>query len=162
MKLYTADSAPMVADETTPTFALLTTDIADLSGDLPLAPSIDMPTLLDRCLGNVEFAQLLLEEFQSSVPQQLAGLARYTMDENGSAIRETAHSLRGIACTLAAEGLRQAATDLETAAIADDWKMIPQRIDRLHQEALRCLAEISHQRLVAKAADFANAQPRQA
>ncbi|MFM9960346.1 MAG: Hpt domain-containing protein [Planctomycetaceae bacterium] len=113
-----------------------------LAFEASTAPAIDLTTLRQRCLGNEAFANMLLDEFQSCVPNQLVDLSQLVAEANAPAIRDAAHSLKGIASTLAANGLRQAATDLEAAAISNHWTRIPNAVLRVHQEAQRCLAQI--------------------
>ena len=138
-------------------FKMPAADLADLREQSPSAPAIDMATLRQRCLGNEAFTLLLLDEFQSSVPKQLVGLARLVADANAPAIREAAHSLRGIASTLAAEGLGQTAANLEAASITGDWALILKCVMRVHRAALRCLADINHHRSPANGSEFADA-----
>ena len=138
-------------------FKLPAADLADLREHSPSAPAIDMTTLRQRCLGNEAFMLLLLDEFQSCVPKQLVGLARLVADANAPAIRDAAHSLRGIASTLAAEGLGQAAANLEAASITGDWALILKCVMRVHRAALRCLADINHHRSPANRPEFADA-----
>lgn len=138
-------------------FKLPTADLADLLDHSPSASAIDMTILRKRCLGNEVFVLLLLDEFQFSVPKQLVGLARFVADANAHAIRDVAHSLKGIASTLAADGLRQATTDLEAGTSSDDWALILKCVMRVHREALRCLAEISRHRAAPTSSEFADA-----
>ncbi len=85
------------------------------------------------------------------------GLARLVADANAHAIRDVAHSLKGIAGTLAAEGLRKATAYLEAGTSTDDWTLILNCVVRVHREALRCLAEISRLRAVPTGSEFADA-----
>ncbi len=142
-------------------FKMPAADLADLRDHSPSAPAIDMPALRQRCLGNEAFTDLLLDEFQSCVPKQLVDLARLVADANAPAIHKAAHSLRGIAATLAADGLRQAAANLEAASITDDWALVLKCVMRVHREGLRCLADITHLRSAADGSKFANALRRQ-
>ena len=134
-------------------FQLPAAVLADLRELTPSEPSIDMAKLLERCLGNQSFAQMLLDEFQSSVSQQMVAFASFVVNGNGSAIQDLAHALKGTAGTLAAEALRRSAANLEAAARADDWTLIPEHVVQVHREAQRCLAEISRHRLVATASE---------
>ena len=137
-------------------FKMPAADLADLRDQSPSAPAIDITTLRLRCLGNEAFSLLLLDEFQSCVPKQLVGLARLVADANAPAIRDAAHSMRGIASTLAADGFGQTAADLEAASITGDWALILKCVMRVHREALRCLAEISRHRAVPTGSEFAD------
>ncbi len=85
------------------------------------------------------------------------GLARLVADANAHAIRDVAHSLKGIAGTLAAEGLRKATAYLEAGTSTDDWTLILNCVVRVHREALRCLAEISRLRAAPTGSEFADA-----
>ena len=137
-------------------FKMPAADLADLRDHSPSAPAIDMTTLRQRCLGNEAFAILFLDEFQSCVPKQLVGLARLVADANAPAIRVAAHSLRGIASTLAAAELRQATADLEAGTSSDDWALIQKCVMRVHRESMRCLAEISRHRAAPAGSEFAD------
>ncbi len=157
MNHYSTDNTLIELNAHSSAFKLPTADLADLRDHSPSAPAIDMTMLRQRCLGNEAFALLLLDEFQSCVPKQLVGLARLVADANAHAIRNAAHSLKGIASTLAADGLRQATADLEAGTSSDDWALILKCVMRVHREALRCLAEISRHRAAPTGSEFADA-----
>lgn len=141
--------APTAAEENGAGTELPSADLADLLDASRPAPAIDMPTLVERCLGNAGFVLLMLGEFQSSISRQLGEIARHAENADRAAMHDAAHTLKGTASTLAAEGLRQAAADLEAAATANDSTLIATLVKRIHREARRCHEEISRQLSVA-------------
>lgn len=151
------DLASTRADENNAGFELSSADLAELQQHALPSPAIDMQTLLDRCLGNEAFALLVLGEFQSSITRQLSEIARHAENADHSAMHDSAHTLKGTASTLAAEGLRRAAADLEAATVVNDAaristlvervRSITTLVERIHREAQRCQEEIARHRL---------------
>lgn len=137
------DIAPAAAHEKSASMELPSADLADLLDASRSGPAIDMPTLVERCLGNAGFVLLMLGEFQSSISRQLGEIARHVENADHAAMHDAAHTLKGTASTLAAEALRQAAADLEVAADSNDRTLIAALVKRTHREARRCCEEIS-------------------
>ena len=160
MNLCLTDAEPAALNTHRPTFAVAAADLADLRDHSTSSPAIDMTTLRQLCLGNEAFALVMLDEFQADIPKQLVGLARLVADANALAIHEMAHSLKGIASTLAAEELRKATDELEAATSSDDWKLILKCVMQVHREALRCLAEISLHRPATTGPEFTDVLPQ--
>jgi HPt (histidine-containing phosphotransfer) domain-containing protein len=134
-----------MTDRSTPSAAIALGEPPSTTEISPSPLAIDLPTLVSRCLGKIEFVHLILNEFQSSVPQQVLNLSSLAHRADAGAIRKSAHSLKGTAATMAAAGLQELAADLETAAAAADWNRMLRDIEGLTRETERCLAEITRQ-----------------
>ena len=71
--------------------------------------------LYSRCLGDLSFANLLLEELESKGHQHLRMITRHAEDGDALATAEAAHALKGAAAILGATSLCSSAAQLETA-----------------------------------------------
>lgn len=110
-------------------FELSTNDLQDLVSASP----IDRDQLLDRCLGNVNFALMLLEEFEKTSPSRLADLDAALTNSNLAAICSQAHGLKGVAGILAANQLMEDCANLEASANDSDMTQTCQWIQKLHE-----------------------------
>lgn len=100
-------ATPQDADE-----ALPSPRKAARSETLPL----DYDSFVERCMGDVEFASQLLEEFREQIPSELVKLDEVLESGDDDQLVHIAHTLKGLAANISAEPLRSAAQDLEQAA----------------------------------------------
>jgi len=100
---------------------------------------IDLATLFSRCMGNVSFALALLDELETSVPQQIDKLVVHANSDQPIAVAETAHSLKGAAGIIGADPLRKKAAEIEMAARAGGNVPLEKMIHELQSELDRCL-----------------------
>jgi len=127
-------------------------------GAAPSAPPFDTQLLLQRCLGNLGVAEMILTEFE----KQAVGDVRHieVLVDAGDAVRvaQVAHSLKGAAVVLAADALRDAVAELEHMARAVDWAGVRGRLPQLKSEAERCVRflPISRQVLTDRSDDRLN------
>jgi len=98
-----------------------------------------------RCSGRRDFAEKVLQKFRSESVQTLDSLTRAVNERNGQLAARTAHSLKGMAATVAADSLRQAAADAEATAARDDWNALQSQLDHLRECVEQCLAIIPTQ-----------------
>lgn len=79
-------------------------------------PTYTFDMLCAVVLGNATLAERVAGEFLRLKPQQQARLAQALAQNNLQALSEAAHEVRGMALTMGATGLAQAATALELRA----------------------------------------------
>ena len=106
----------------------------------PIEPPdpIDLAALVDRCLGNVRFAQSLLEEFDSTSLERLDELAAHATQANLTTIAEMAHAFKGAAGIIGAGTLRQLSSQVEASAHAEDVIGTLELVSQLRSEFLAC------------------------
>lgn len=108
--------------------------------DLLSAPPIDRDRLLDQCLGNVDFALMLLDEFAKTSPSRLDGFDVALAEHNHATIATKAHALRGTAGILAADALMETCSNLESFAKKNaDWDLTGHLVQQLHAEIQRAI-----------------------
>lgn len=118
-----AIDSPRDDDSNPPTPSAATLEAVDRPSWL-----IDLDELLERCLGNVELVQRVLQKFAERAPAELQRLQQ-ALDENDlPTVARAAHLIKGIAGNLAAHRLHDLAAQLEEAAHAQ------------HLEPMRLLA----------------------
>jgi PAS domain S-box-containing protein len=105
--------------------------------DSPLP--IDRGALLARCMGNLEFAQSLLSDFERDLPERVQQIAQRIHQGDARATAESAHALKGAAGTVTAEPLRTLAAEIEAAGKAGDLPQVASLVNQLCAETQRCL-----------------------
>jgi PAS domain S-box-containing protein len=94
---------------------------------------IDVATLTDRFRGDTEFVNSLLEMFVGSARERVEQIAASVRQGAPAQVKALAHSLKGAAGNVAAQGLSAAAAELESAADArqtGQFRRLHQRIER--------------------------------
>ena len=115
-----------------------TDDLQDL---LP-APPIDRVRLLEQCLGNVDFALSLLDEFDKTSPARLDGFDAALAQHDHDAVVCQAHGLKGVAGILAFNHLTGICSNLESTTSHADWNQMHDLIQKLRREVQRILEDI--------------------
>ena len=105
------------------------------------APAIDLDGLLERCMGNLDFVERVLQKFQEWFPQELAELERALKLEDAEQLGRTAHRIRGNSANISAAGLEHAAAEIETLCRSGRLEEIPKQVDCLRNEWARYLAQ---------------------
>ncbi len=77
---------------------------------------LDLPQLLDRCMGQLAFADMCLTRFQQQLQADVEQLQQFGNAGNTVEVARLAHLIRGSACTIAATALASRAAALESAA----------------------------------------------
>lgn len=85
-----------------------------------LPPPIDSATLVSNSIGNIAFANTLLDELESYGRKQVNSIEASLADERLEEAEESAHSLKGAAGIIGAQLLRDLATQIELACRAGD------------------------------------------
>jgi HPt (histidine-containing phosphotransfer) domain-containing protein len=100
-------------------------------------PSLEFQQLLDRCVGNLDFAERLLTKFEDQLDAELAQLEQLLRGENTHELASRAHTLKGAAATVGATALRAAAADVEAFARENQLDLIASRLSDLQMERSR-------------------------
>jgi HPt (histidine-containing phosphotransfer) domain-containing protein len=90
----------------------MTISTAQLSSRVP-SQVLDMPQLLDRCLGSLDLAERCLVRFEQKLRAELECLQDAVDRDDRTELAQLAHRVKGSAATIAAGGLAQAAAALE-------------------------------------------------
>lgn len=107
--------------------------------DLLPAPPIDRDRLLELCLDNVEFALVLLQEFETTSQLRLDGFSTALAQQDSAAIVFKAHAFKGVVSILAADALMATCVNLEAAAKTADWDKTRALVQHLHHEMQRAI-----------------------
>jgi HPt (histidine-containing phosphotransfer) domain-containing protein len=73
---------------------------------------LDLQGLLDRCMGNLDLVQRLLDRFEQWVPDELAELEEALAIEDAERIAQAAHRIKGSSANISALGLQRAASEI--------------------------------------------------
>lgn len=106
------------------------------------AASIDPQVVLERCMGNVAFAETLLSEFESSSRKRATEIARLVLHQRWADLAETAHALKGAAAIVGAERVRALAAAAEKAGRSGEFSRISHVAEELYMEVERCLSDV--------------------
>ncbi len=109
----------------------------------PSCEILDRDELLARCLGNLEFAMRVLDQFRSRLAQDLSDLDQALQDRNWDLLARLAHRINGASASVSAGQLRLQAAALEHAARARRVADLPAGVERLHGEAERLIHELA-------------------
>jgi HPt (histidine-containing phosphotransfer) domain-containing protein len=74
---------------------------------------LDYEALVDRCLGNIQFAERVLAKFLDRFGEDLKQLEEECRQQNGPEIARLAHRMKGASASVSATELSQLAADLE-------------------------------------------------
>jgi HPt (histidine-containing phosphotransfer) domain-containing protein len=106
------------------------------------APPLDVKALLTRCMGNSALVCRLLDKFQTQVQDNLQQLRNSVASANCAAFTALAHTLKGSAASLSAEGVRQVAWELEQAGRQGQIGQTEEPLRRLKEQIDQCLAYV--------------------
>lgn len=101
--------------------------------------AVDWQALLQRCLGDVDFARRMLARFTERVPKVLSALDQALGERDFTGAARCANLLRGIASNLAAEKLRVLVADLEAACREGSELRADQLLREVRGETQACL-----------------------
>jgi two-component system sensor histidine kinase/response regulator len=135
LRTFASRSAPadVPATETPPTSP------ATPAPNVQWAPPFDNQVLLERCLGTLSVAELILTEFEKQAVSDVRHIEMLV--ETGDAVRlaQVAHALKGAAGILSAERLHDVVAEIEEMARAADWAGIRRQLPTLTTETDRCV-----------------------
>jgi len=104
---------------------------------------LDFEGLLERCMGNLEFAERILSKFQQRFGEELAELETELERDNAEGITRIAHRLNGESANVAAERLQASAAMIETLGRAERISEIPPCLEELRGEWSRFVDSLS-------------------
>jgi HPt (histidine-containing phosphotransfer) domain-containing protein len=100
---------------------------------------IRLGELLERCMGKATIAKRVLEVFQKQAGEYLAKVEESAGKADAAGLAKMAHTLKGAAANVSAEGIRRCAAELERMGMAGQLKGIEQAMAPLREEVGRCL-----------------------
>jgi Amt family ammonium transporter len=103
------------------------------------SPPIDYDELMERCMGNAEFAASLLDELKTSGLGHMKELTQHIEAGAAQEAGATAHALKGAAGILGAKTLRALAAEIEMAGKANDVQRAASMLSDIQVELHRCL-----------------------
>ncbi len=112
-------------------------------------PVLDFEELLERCMGNIEFAERVLAKFQQRLGEDLEELEKGLHAEDAPAIARVAHRLKGASANVAARGVLRRAVEIEQLGRARRVSEIPSQVEELRREWARFGDSVSALRLSA-------------
>lgn len=81
--------------------------------------AIQLDQLVNRCLGNINFAQRVMTKFTGRLEDDIEELKDAMRGDSLPDVARLAHRLKGASANVAAEGLRKLAEEIEQQARAD-------------------------------------------
>jgi HPt (histidine-containing phosphotransfer) domain-containing protein len=109
----------------------------------PGKTTLDMNDLMARCLGNLEFAERVLNMFHQRCDEDLTELERAVAVGDIETVARIAHRLKGAAANSSVPGLRARAVEIEHAARERSLEGIPKSLQDLKEEFKRFTLEMS-------------------
>jgi two-component system sensor histidine kinase/response regulator len=110
-------------------------------------PPVDLDKALERAMGDRAFLVRMFQEFTQGILGQIRSLRSAVEKGDGEALRKQAHSLKGAAKNLSAEGIASVALRLEQMGRDNDLSAGKQALGDLEAEVVS-LKEYMSQRLV--------------
>lgn len=110
-------------------------DLQDLAANSP----IDYRVLREQCLNNLDFALMLLDEFEQTSESRLASFDDALAKSDPKEIASQAHGLRGVAGVLGARDLMEVCSALEATAKRNEWPQINALVQQLQNEMRRAI-----------------------
>jgi HPt (histidine-containing phosphotransfer) domain-containing protein len=98
------------------------------------AVAIDLDQLLVRCLGNLEFAERIIQIFQERFDKDLDELDRMLEAGDSDGVACLAHRLRGASANAAAPALETRVAQIELLARQDCLDAVQPRLVELRRE----------------------------
>jgi HPt (histidine-containing phosphotransfer) domain-containing protein len=113
--------------------------VAGAGSPAAAAAPFDTKTLLSRCLGNLNVAEMILAEFEKQAIGDVRHIEMLLDAGDAGRVAQVAHALKGAAVVLAADHLRTIVSEMEQLARAADWPAMRSRLQPLRDEANRCV-----------------------
>ncbi|MBN2295442.1 MAG: Hpt domain-containing protein [Pirellulales bacterium] len=99
---------------------------------------LNLEGLRNRCMGNIQLVERILNKFQQRMPEELEELEKALELSDTEQIARIAHRVKGTSASVSASTLQQAATEIEDLSRAGRITEIPVRIEQLRGEWDRC------------------------
>jgi HPt (histidine-containing phosphotransfer) domain-containing protein len=107
---------------------------------------LDVWALCDRCMGNLDLVERVLNKFETRLPEELAELERMLELEDATKIALVAHRIKGNSSNVSATGLRHAAAEIEELSRAGRVADARAQLDGLHDQWQRYIESRSELR----------------
>ena len=99
-----------------------------------MAANFEFDELLERCMGNLEFAERVLTKFQGRFDGQLEEMENALAQKDVEQVVLVAHRLKGESASVAASGLRDRAEEIERLGRGNRVADIPTSLQNLRSE----------------------------
>jgi HPt (histidine-containing phosphotransfer) domain-containing protein len=99
-----------------------------------LTPVLAFEELVDRCMGNLDFAERILRKYQDRFPEDVEQLRRLAESGDATQLAATAHRLKGAAANIGAPRLTAAFAEIESLGRNNELAQIPTHLQRLQPE----------------------------
>jgi Amt family ammonium transporter len=109
----------------------------------PERAPLDMPSLLERCLGSSDLANKVLRLFSDQVGKEVSRLEHNLQEGNLENFCRVAHTVKGCAANVSAEPVRAIAAELEQLARAGNVTDANEKLLALNSEVQRCIQYIA-------------------
>lgn len=98
---------------------------------------LDLEDLKARCLGNMDLVERVLSKMSDQLDRDLEHVDRALQAGDAAEVAQFAHRIKGVAASVAARSLFDAAAAVEEQALANAINELPQHIDRLRHDRSR-------------------------
>ena len=109
---------------------------------------LDYETLVDRCVGNADFAERILNKFMDRFDTDVEQLDRGLSQQNGEQVAQVAHRIKGAAASISAVEVSQVAADIERLARADQLEEVPAGLSRLQEAWARLVQSVEESEFI--------------
>ncbi len=100
----------------------------------PTSAVFNHDELIARCMGNLDFAERILNKFQERCNQDVDELEREFRVRNIGAVTCLAHRIKGAAANVSAPRLQACAAAIESFGRAEQFPEIQHRLEQLRNE----------------------------
>ena len=107
---------------------------SDISAGADEREVLDRDELLQRCLGNFEFVERILDRFSDDFETKLDGMRELSKTREVSQLHRLAHQMKGTAANIAAHRIQACLCDLERSIDEETWDLLDLLIDSLECE----------------------------
>ncbi len=115
---------------------------ADLNGmarESSSPEALDLASLVDRCMGNLDLVERILEKFQTQIESDLDELEAVLNEQQQEHIARVAHRIKGASANVSAGKLQQVASEIEQLGREARVAEIAPRLEQLRSEWARYL-----------------------
>jgi HPt (histidine-containing phosphotransfer) domain-containing protein len=95
---------------------------------------LDLQGLCDRCMGNLNLVERVLDKFEQHLPGELAELEQVLELGDAARIAQVAHRIKGNSSSVSAAGLQRAAAAIEDLSRAGRVADVPARLPSLYEQ----------------------------
>jgi Amt family ammonium transporter len=113
-------------------------------------PAIIVDTLLERCMNNLSTIERVVSKFEQQSKRDAEQIRKSLEGSDATAAMRAAHSLKGAAGIVAAEGIASVAAEIERFGREQQIDLMNRSLSRLDEEVRRCIAYLPHVRTMAK------------